>query len=120
MLGHRFDITLNIWELINRTDLKLLYTKHYKEVPGLFSLSLNIHTQQCLESNLLYSLLVNIMSVSSDNGKVPVHVSDVSYVETIVKRYYGTVIYETCQSEYYRSGNRLLSYKCILFLNNKF
>jgi hypothetical protein len=117
MLGHCFDMTLNILESINRTDLKLLYMKYYKEVPGLFSLSLNTNTQQRLESSLLYSSLVNITSVSSDNGEVAVHVSDVSYVETIVKRYYGTVIYETCQSENYRIGNRLLSYKCIIFLD---
>jgi len=60
------------------------------------------------------------MSVSNDNGKVPVHIDDVSYVETIVKRIYGIVIYENFQSEDYRSGNRLLSYRCILFLNSKF
>jgi hypothetical protein len=59
------------------------------------------------------------MSVSNDDGKVPVHNNDVSYVETIVKRFDGIVIYENFQSEDYREGNRLLSYRCILFLNNK-
>jgi len=59
------------------------------------------------------------MSVSKDDGKVPVHNNDVSYVEIIVKRFDGIVIYENFQSEDYRGGNRLLSYRCILFLNNK-
>jgi len=60
------------------------------------------------------------MSMSNDNGKVPVHNNDVSCVETIVKRFYGTVIYENFQSEDYRGGNRILSNRCILFLNSKF